>query len=147
MIYDEKNPHANMRALYACLAPSLLNIGYKSFFLWVLCCLLGFSCDSFSVWYTSYMHLDTHVRWSHLFILVYGIRFVSVIVCIIFCFYLFSSWGNIPLQRYWSLPCEHGLHCSDELTWEQQTATHNIPSLANQPRLFPSTASKLAEST
>ena len=45
---------------------------------------------------------------------------VSVIVCIIFCFYLFSSWGNLPLQSYWSLFCDHGLHCCDELMWEQQ---------------------------
>ena len=35
-----------------------------------------------------YMNLDTYVRWSHFFILVWGtsIRFVSVIVCIIFRF-------------------------------------------------------------
>ena len=40
------------------------------FFLWVLCCLLGFAfcCDSFSIWYVSY----TYVRWSHLFIFVWG---------------------------------------------------------------------------
>ena len=31
------------------------------------------------------------------FIFEWGIRFVSVIVCITFCFYLFSSWGNLPL--------------------------------------------------
>ena len=34
---------------------------------------------------------------------VWGIRFVSVIVCITLCFYFFSSWGNVPLQSYWSL--------------------------------------------
>ena len=67
-----------------------------------------------------YMYLDTYVSWSHLFIFVWVIRFVSVIVCIIFCFCLFSSWGNFPLQSYWSLSCDHGRHCSDELMWEQQ---------------------------
>ena len=41
-------------------------------------------------------------------------------MCTIFCFYLFSSWGNFPLQSYWSLSCNHGLHCSDYLMWEQQ---------------------------
>ena len=39
---------------------------------------------------------------------------------IVLGFYLFSSWGNLPLQSYWSLSCDHGLHCSDELTWGQQ---------------------------
>ena len=52
-------------------------------------------------------------------IVVWAIRFVSVIVCIIFCFY-WSSWGNLPLQSYWSLYCDHGLHCSHKLMWEQQ---------------------------
>ena len=86
------------------------------FFLWVLCCHLGFGfcCDSWSIWYIRIL-----IRWSLLFIFVWGIRFVSVIVCIIFCFYMFSSWGNFPLQSYWSLPCDHALHCSDELMWEQ----------------------------
>ena len=37
-------------------------------------------------------------------------------MCIIFCFYLFSSWGNLPLQSYWSLSCDPELLCSDELT-------------------------------
>ena len=29
---------------------------------------------------------------------------------------------NFPLQSYWSLSCDHGLHynCSDEFMWEQQ---------------------------
>ena len=35
-------------------------------------------------------------------------------------FVLFSSWGNLPLQRFWSLSHDHGLQCSDELMWEQQ---------------------------
>ena len=35
--------------------------------------------------------------------------------CIVFCFYLFSSSGNLPLQSYWSLSCDDGLHCSDDL--------------------------------
>ena len=38
-------------------------------------------------------------------------------------FYLFSSCGNLPLQIYWSLSCDHGLHCSDEEMWKQQQNT------------------------
>ena len=75
------------------------------FFLWVLCCLLGFGfgCDSFSILVMISIYLGTYVRWSNLFTFVWGLRFVSAVVCVIFCFYLFSSWGNFPLQRYWSL--------------------------------------------
>ena len=75
------------------------------FFLWVLCCLLGFGfcCDSFSMLVMISIYLGTYVRWSNLFTFVWGLRFVSAVVCVIFCFYLFSSWGNFPLQRYWSL--------------------------------------------
>ena len=48
-------------------------------------------------------YLDTYVRWSHLFVFVWGTRFVSFIVCITFRFFIFfSSWGNLPLQSYWS---------------------------------------------
>ena len=68
---------------------------------------LAYSCDI-------YMYLDTYVRWSHLYIFVWWTRFVSV-VCNISCFYLFSSWGNFPLQSYWSLSCDHGLHFNDVL--------------------------------
>ena len=33
----------------------------------------------------------------------------------------FCFWGNLaPLQSSWSLSCDHGLHCNDELVWEQQ---------------------------
>ena len=42
---------------------------------------------------------------------------------IIFCFtpeYMFSSWGHFPPKRYWNLSCDHRLHCTDELMWEQQ---------------------------
>ena len=41
--------------------------------------------------------------------------------CFSYCvYYLFSSRGNLPLQSYWSLSYDHGLHCNDELMWEQQ---------------------------
>ena len=78
----------------------------------------GFCCDSFSIWYVCIL-IRTY---ADLFFggRVWGIRCVSVIVCIILCFYLFSSWGYFPLQSYWSLSFDHGLHCSDELMWEQQ---------------------------
>ena len=68
-----------------------------------------------------YMYRLTYVHWSHIFIFVWGIRFVSVIVCIFFCF-LICFTAVIFRSRFscWSLPCDHGLHCSDELMWEQQ---------------------------
>ena len=82
------------------------------------------------------MYLDTHVRWSHDFFVlseVPGIRFVSVIVCIIFCFSLISSRGNFPLQSYWSLSYDHGLHCSDEFMWEQRSSpTRGLYSRSSQ---------------
>ena len=70
------------------------------------------------------------------FYFVWGVRFVSDIVCIISCF-LFSSWGNLPLQSYWSLSCDHGLHCGDEFMWEQQqqtaAATTTTATIIQQP--------------
>ena len=68
------------------------------------------------------LHLSAVARCSDSYCIffVWGIRFVSAIVCIVSCFYLFSPWGNFPLQSYWSLSCDHGLHCSHELLWEQQ---------------------------
>ena len=58
---------------------------------------------------------------SPFFIFVRGIRFISVIVCVLSSvFYLFSSWGNLPLQSYWSTSCDHELHCSHDLMWQQQ---------------------------
>ena len=42
-----------------------------------------------------------------------------------FCFYLFSSWGNCPPQSYWSLSCDHGRHCCDEVMWQQQQYNYN----------------------
>ena len=35
----------------------------------------------------------------------------------------FPSWGNLPLQSYWRLSCDHGLHCSDELVNVRTTTT------------------------
>ena len=68
------------------------------------------------------MYLNTYVRWSHHFY--FCLRYT---ICFSHCeyyllFYLLPSWGNLPLQSYWSLSCDHGLHCSDELMWEQQRA-------------------------
>ena len=115
--------------LQICSLPSLFRFQFGQRFFFIL----SFSCGYYAVssvsvsaatrsaysyvWYI-YMYLDTYVRWSHIFILDWGIRFVSVIVCFTFCFYLFSSWGNFPLQSYWSLSCDHGLHCSHDLMWE-----------------------------
>ena len=62
--------------------------------------------------------IRTYVR--HPFIVAWDMRFVSAIVCIVFCFNLFSSWGNLPIESYWSLSCDHGLHCSHDSMWEQE---------------------------
>ena len=44
----------------------------------------------------------------------------SVFIC-------FSSWGNLPLQSYWrSLSCDHGLHCTHDLMWEQRQQQQRI---------------------
>ena len=41
-------------------------------------------------------------------------------VCYLVFLVLISSWGSLPLQSYWSLSCDRGLHCSYELIWEHQ---------------------------
>ena len=102
----------------------------------VVCFILSFYCRYYALYSVSVsvatrlaydmMKLsDAYVRWSHLFIFVWG-NDVCQLLCvrgIIFCFYLFSSWGNLPLQICWSLSCDHGLHCSDEFMWEQEHST------------------------
>ena len=81
----------------------------------------GFCCDPFSIWYVFWYVRDLTI------LFVWGIRFVSVMVVYYLLFFIcFSSWGNIPLQSYWSLPCDHGLHCTDELTLEQQQCSSAI---------------------
>ena len=92
-----------------------VDVFHPVFFLWVLCCLLSFCCDSLSVRIMCIWYVRTLIS---LFFFVWRVRFVWVIACIIFCF--FSSWGNLPLQNYWRLSCDHGLHCGDELMWEPQ---------------------------
>ena len=86
---------------------------YPVFFLWVLCCLLGFGfcCDSFSIWYTVSWYVRTLISPFN-FCLRHTICFSY---CVHYLLFLFSAcWGNFPLQSYWS----HGLHCSDELMWD-----------------------------
>ena len=42
----------------------------------------------------------------------------QILLCALsFVFYLFSSWESLPLESYWRLSCDHGLHCSHELMW------------------------------
>ena len=108
----------------------------------IACFILSFSCGYYAVSsvsvsaatrlayalrmipiYQVCMYLDTCVRTliSPLYVcLRYTICFSYRFI--IFSFHLFSSWGNFPLQSYlyWSLFCDHGLHCSHELMWEQQ---------------------------
>ena len=118
-----------LRCWWWLLLFSLLFLPFFDFDSDIVCFILSFSCGNYAVASVSVcaatrlaydLYLNTYVRWSHLSIFVWAIRFVPVIACIILCDYLFSSWGNLPLQSYWSLSCDHGLHCSDELMWEQQ---------------------------
>ena len=93
------------------------------FFLRVLCCLLGFGfcCDSFNIWYICTL-IYTYVRAlispfcfsSEVYDLLQLLGLLSTVL------FVFLPWGNLPLQSYWSTSCDHGLHCSDELIWEQQ---------------------------
>ena len=68
--------------------------------------------------------MDPKIKYSPMFIfcLRYSIRFVSLIVCTYYLFFLFVFPPEVilPLQSYWSLSCDHGLHCGHELLWEQQ---------------------------
>ena len=59
------------------------------------------------------------------FCLTYTICFqlLCVVSSVFFC--LFSSWGNLPLQGYWSLSCDHGLHCSYELHVRNNNTNNN----------------------
>ena len=94
-----------------------------AFFLWVLYCLLGFGfcCDSFSI---SYIYVCILIRtYADLTFLLSEVYDLFQLLCIVFCFICFPpEWGtsNFPLQSYWSLSCDHGLLCSDELMSEQQ---------------------------
>ena len=65
------------------------------------------------------MYLDTYVRWYHLFYfcLMYTICFSFSVYYLLFIF-VFTE--VIFRARCWSPSCDHGLHCSDELMWEQQ---------------------------
>ena len=65
------------------------------------------------------------------FYFVWGIRFVLVIVCISSVFICFFSRGILPLHSYWSLSCDHGLHCSDELMSEQQQQAYYAAAALN----------------
>ena len=98
---------------------------HSVFFLRVLCCLLccGFCCDSFIIWYIYFdvsWYLDTYVRWSHLLIFVLRFTICFGYYCVHYLLFLFVFLlsGSLPLQSYWSLSCDHGLHCSDEFMWE-----------------------------
>ena len=49
---------------------------------------------------------------------------LKYMICFSYCVYrlscVFFLWGNLPLQSYCSLSCDHGLHCSDEIMREQR---------------------------
>ena len=69
------------------------------------------------------MYLDTYVRWSLLLSCFFCLRYT---ICFSYCVYyllflfVFPPEVIFPLQSYCSLSCDHGLHCIDELMWEQQ---------------------------
>ena len=100
----------------------LIFLPFFDFDLDIVCFILPFSCGYYAVSSVSvsaatrlayYMYLGTYVRWSHLFI--FWLRYT---ICFSYCVYYlrfficFSSGGNIPHRSYWSLPCDHGLHCN-----------------------------------
>ena len=85
------------------------------------------------------IRINWHVqyeRWPHLFfyfcLKVYDLLHLCVLSSVLP--YLSSSWGNLPLQSqsYWSLSCDHGMHCSDESMWEQQQSLQSGPWLQDR---------------
>ena len=82
---------------------------------------------AYLVWYNTY--LDMYYTYADLiFIFLSEAYDLFQLVCVLFCFYLFSSSSKFPLQSYWSLSCDHGLHCShDELMWTTTTIPHVYP--------------------
>ena len=40
-------------------------------------------------------------------------------------FFFFLLGGKFFRSSYWSLSCDHGLHCRDELLWERHTLHHH----------------------
>ena len=93
------------------------------FVLWVLRCLrgFGFCCDWFSMRRIICMYRDPYVRWSHLFVSVWGVRFVSVAdVCIIFRFCFSPQKVIFRSKAIWACPVtKDSIICSDELIREQ----------------------------
>ena len=85
-------------------------VPFFDFDLDIVCFVLSFSCGYYAVSsvlvsaatrLAYYISIRTLI--SPFLFLVWGVRFILVILCIILGFYLFSSWGNVPLQNYWSL--------------------------------------------
>ena len=138
-------PPAPLRAwdmcipLACCFLSCVLNVDlfyfsslpFFDFDLDIVCFILSFSCGYYAVSSVSVsaatrlaydMYLDTYVCWSQPFyFIVWGTRFFfSVIVCFISCFYLFSSWGDLPHQIYLEPVLGPRLHCNDEFMWEQE---------------------------
>ena len=97
-------------------------------FLWVICCLLGFGfCrDSCRIWYTEYVswYIRTLIS-PFYYCLRYTFCFSGCVYFLLFLF-CFSSWGNLPVQSYWSLSCDHGLHRSDELILNVRRTTTSV---------------------
>ena len=104
----------------------LLFLPFFDFDLDIVCFIQPFSCGYYAGSSVSVsaatrlaydMYLDTYVCWSHIFFW-FGLRYT---ICFGHCVYylLFITcfpleWGNLPLQRYRSLSCDHRQHCSDD---------------------------------
>ena len=67
---------------------------------------------AYDTYFEVFILIRTYADLTFLFLSeVYDLFQLVIIVCIILCFYLFSSsGGNFPIQSYWSLSCDHGLH-------------------------------------
>ena len=76
-------------------------------------------CGSYSVWHVSHT-ISPSYFFSEVYDLFQLLRVSSSVS-------LFSSWGNRPLNSYWSLSCDHVLHCSDELMWEKNNNNNMLP--------------------
>ena len=69
--------------------------------------------DANLLWTSTAAVYSVHIRYLDILVrplistcnfFVRGIRYVLFIVCIIFCFTCFCSWGILPLQSHWSFP-------------------------------------------
>ena len=77
------------------------------YFFWVFCGLLGF-CGGWTAYRMYLIRTRADLPFSCFCL---RCACASVIVCTTFCLLYFFTEVFLPLQSYWSLFCDHGLHC------------------------------------